>query len=97
MPLHLIMKFAAEFFATFFFVAVIVTTGNPVYIAVALLAAIMLVKDYSGGHLNPAVSIMAAVSKSISAVECVVYVVAQITGALVALLWCRNMRMLSRA
>ena len=51
-------KFLAEFLGTLFFLYVVVATKSPVPIAVSLLISIMVLGPYSGGHFNPAISVM---------------------------------------
>ena len=79
--------FAAELVATFFFVAIILATAAPFPIAVALLGAIYLSSNISGGHVNPAVSVAMWAKGDLTASKLVVYVTAQLIGGLVALLW----------
>ena len=57
-------KYLAEFLGTGFFVYVILATGNPIAIGAALALAILLSMNISGGHINPAVSlVMASIGK----------------------------------
>ena len=51
-------KYVVEFLGTLFFLYVIVATGNAIAIGAALAIAIMVGGSISGGHFNPAVSIM---------------------------------------
>ena len=53
-------SYLVEFLATAFFVYVILATGNPLAIGAALALVIMLAANISGGHVNPAVSIVMA-------------------------------------
>ena len=76
----------AEFIGTFIFLFVILQYGQPIQIAIALLAAIYVFGNISGGHFNPAVSIMMGVDKKITPVETCLYVFAQIVGGLCAIL-----------
>ena len=78
-------KYLAEFLGTLFFVYVILATGNPLAIAAALALAIFMTAGISGGHINPAVSVVMAAKGRISTNELIPYVVAQIFGSLVAL------------
>jgi len=55
-------NYLAEFFGTVFFVYVILATGNPIAIGAALALAIVMIGPISGGHFNPAVTIMMAVA-----------------------------------
>jgi aquaporin Z len=78
-------KYLVEFLGTTFFIYIILATGNPLAIGVALSLAILLAKDISGGNFNPAVSITLASAGKLSTNDLVPYCVAQIMGGLVAL------------
>ncbi len=77
--------YLVEFVGTLFFVYVILATGNPLAIGAALSLVILLTKDISGGHINPAVTITMASSGKIQTNDVIPYVMAQVFGALVAL------------
>lgn len=81
----MIQKYLAEFAGTIFFVYVILATGNPLAIGAALALVILLAGSVSGGHVNPAVSIVMASAGKISTSELIPYCLAQILGGLVAL------------
>lgn len=83
----MIAKFLSELLGTFFFLGVILATGEAVPIGIALAAAIFLTAKASGGHLNPAVSTMMFAKGSINTVTFVAYVIAQILGGLLALMF----------
>ena len=53
-----VLKYFVEFLGTFLFLSVILASGSPVLIALSLLAVILLGGSISGGHFNPAVSVM---------------------------------------
>lgn len=74
-----------EFLGTLFFVYIILATGNPLAIGAALAFVILLLRNISGGHVNPAVSIAMAVAGKLPVNELIPYVVSQSLGALVAL------------
>jgi len=81
----------AEFLGTLFFLSIILnvvhdSTIGVIAIAVGLLAAIYLGGAVSGGHFNPAVSIMMFMKGNLPADMTVLYIIAQIIGALSALL-----------
>jgi aquaporin Z len=78
-------NYLVEFFATMFFVYIILATGNPLAIGAALSFVILLTSKLSGGHVNPAVSIVMAAAGKLPATELVAYCIAQIMGGLVAL------------
>lgn len=78
-------KLLAEFLGTMFFLYVILATGDAVAIGLALMAAIFILGKKSGGHFNPAVSVMMAVAGKLSMKDLAPYVVAQVAGGLAAL------------
>ena len=78
-------KYLVEFVGTLFFLYVILATGSPVAIGLALAIAIMVGGPISGGNFNPAVSIMMAAAKKLPMHELLPYVLAQVAGGLVAL------------
>ena len=80
----LMLKYVVEFLGTFLFLSVILATGNPVLIALALLAVLLLGGSISGGHFNPAVSVMMWAKGALSLQDMGAYAVAQIAGGLAA-------------
>jgi len=81
----------AEFVGTFFFLSIILNAVadaayGPIAIAIGLLAAIYFGGKVSGGHYNPAVSIMMYVKGKLAGDLTALYIAAQILGALTALL-----------
>ncbi len=79
-------KYLAEFVGTMFFLLVILSTGGEALaVGAALAIAIMVVGKLSGGHLNPAVTVMMAVAKKMNSNDVLPYIVAQVAGGLVAL------------
>tara|TARA_B100000470_G_C19718774_1_gene358947 strand:- start:124 stop:393 length:270 start_codon:yes stop_codon:yes gene_type:complete len=81
----MINKLVAEFLGTMFFLYVILVTGDAVAIGLALTAVIFILGKTSGGHFNPAVSVMMAAAGKVSMKDLAPYVVAQIAGGLAAL------------
>lgn len=79
------LKFVVEFLGTFLFLSVVVATTNPLLIALALLTAIVLVGNISGAHLNPAISTMFWAKGSLSNIDLIGYIAAQVAGGLAAL------------
>ena len=77
-------NYLVEFIGTIFFVYVILATGNPLAIGAALALAILLARNTSGGHFNPAVSLAMASAGSLPATELFPYIMAQSFGGLVA-------------
>lgn len=78
-------KYLAEFLGTGFFVYVILATGNQIAIGAALALVILLSMNISGGHINPAVSLVMASIGKIETNELIPYILAQLFGGLVAL------------
>jgi len=78
-------KYLAEFLGTLFFIYVILATGNPLAIGAALAVAILMTANISGGHINPAVSIVMASYNKIPVNELLPYILSQVFGGLVAL------------
>ena len=78
-------------FRNIFFLSVILNavadaSFGPIAVAVGLLAAIYFGGKVSGGHYNPAVSIMMYVKGKLTGDLTVLYIAAQIVGALLELL-----------
>lgn len=78
-------KYFVEFLGTLFFVYAILAIREPFAIGLALALAIMLGARTSGGNYNPAVSIVMAAAGKLSMTDLLPYVLAQISGGLVAL------------
>ena len=83
------IKYAVELVGTFFFLSVILNYANAgnwnaFPIGIALMAAILFGGSISGGHFNPAVSVMMVANKSMPMMEAVAYIVAQVLGGLLA-------------
>lgn len=86
-------KYLAEFIGTFVFLSVILQATSaraawpslaPLLIVVGLLAGIVMTANTSGAHLNPAVSAMMVLNKSLPVADFVPYVGAQLLGAVAA-------------
>jgi glycerol uptake facilitator-like aquaporin len=75
----------AEFIGSIVFIYVILATGNPLAIGATLALVILVISNISGGHLNPAVSIVMAAAGNLPVADLVPYCIAQIMGGLVAL------------
>ena len=78
-------NYLAEFTGTLFFVYIILATGNPLAIGAAYALSMLLTANLSGGHINPAVTIVMASLGKIGTNDIVPYILAQVFGALVAL------------
>jgi glycerol uptake facilitator-like aquaporin len=92
----IIKKFAAELVGTFVFLGVIIVSvagkslsiyekaENWLKIGLALSIAILLVGGISGANLNPAVSLMFYLHKDLTFEELMIYILAQVIGAVLA-------------
>lgn len=79
------LSYIIEFLGTFIFLSVVVATAQPILISLALLVVILLGAAISGGHYNPAISIMFWAKGSLTAKDLLGYIVAQCLGGLGAL------------
>ena len=78
-------KFIAEFIGTLALVYVILATGQPLAIGLALVLIIMIIGSISGGHVNPAVSFAMYLGGKLSQEDLIPYIIAQVSGGIVAL------------
>ena len=78
-------KYLVEFVGTLFLLFVILVSGEAIPIGLALILAMMIGGKISGGHFNPAVSVMMFLNKKIQAQDLLFYVLAQVLGGAVAL------------
>jgi aquaporin Z len=78
-------NYLVEFLGSIFFIYIILATGNPLAIGAALALVILLTINISGGHINPAVSIVMAAAGKLPTKDLIPYVIAQTFGGLVAL------------
>jgi aquaporin Z len=79
------IKYVTEFIGTFIFLSVILATGAALPIGASLAVAIWFGGKISGGHFNPAVSVMMFLNKKLSAGDLPLYIVAQVLGGVAAL------------
>ena len=86
-------KLVAEFLGTMFFLYVILATGDAVAIGLALMAAIFIVGKSSGGHFNPAVSVVMAMAGKMNMKDLAPYILAQVSGGLAALELSKRVRL----
>jgi len=107
MAYNSLLKYIVEFVGTFVFLSVIINTTNPSFfpagnynapfaIVTALLAVIFMAGGISGGHFNPAVTLMFSAQNIVDTitgkvafqfsnyVDPIFYIVAQIGGAYAA-------------
>ena len=78
-------QYLAEFLGAIVFIYIILATGNPLAIGATLALVILVTSGISGGHINPAVSIVMASAGNLPVADLVPYCLAQIMGGLVAL------------
>jgi glycerol uptake facilitator-like aquaporin len=94
LPIYkMIMDFLAvfaELLGTFIFISVILLEGTALAIGITLIAVIFLIGRVSGAHVNPAISFVMWMKKDISSSKLLTYIVAQLIGGYLALLWYRN-------
>ncbi len=76
-------NFIEEFLGTFFFIYIILATGNAYAIGAALTLVILLTT--SEGHFNPAVSLTMTAAGKLPFTKIGYYVLAQVLGGLTAL------------
>jgi glycerol uptake facilitator-like aquaporin len=86
-------KYLVEFFASIFFIYIVLATGNPLAIGAALAFVMLLTMNISGGYINPAITIVMSAAGKISNAEIIPYCIAQILGGLVAFELYKRMRM----
>ena len=79
-----------EFVGTFIFLSIILATGQAIPIAIALAAVIYFGGNISGGMFNPSVALMFFAKGTISLEKCITYIIAQVLGGLLALLWYKS-------
>ena len=89
-------KFIAELIGTFIFLSVIIITVNTnkslawIQIGLALSVCILLIGMISGGHMNPAVSLMFNLNQSLSTNDLLSYWIAQFLGGILAYYFYNN-------
>jgi aquaporin Z len=80
-----IAALVGEFIGTFLLATAVITgQGQPIIVLFALAGIVLLVGALSGAHLNPAITVGAWVTRRISGLKALGYVVAQIFGAIAA-------------
>ncbi len=75
-----------EFIGTFIFAAIVISvSGQPIFILFALTAIVLAIGQLSGAHVNPAITFGAWVTHRITTLRALGYIVAQVLGAMLAL------------
>ena len=76
----------AEFVGTFLLAAIVLaSSGSSIVVFFGLIAIVLMVGAVSGAYVNPALTIGAWVTRRIDSVRAVSYLVAQVLGAMLAL------------
>jgi len=73
-----------EFLGTFLLMMSVLATGNAIVIGLTLTFVVFLLGGVSGGHVNPAVSLVILLKGAITVTEFLVYTIAQCAGAVAA-------------
>lgn len=84
------IAYLVEFLGTFLFLSVILITGQALPIAIALASVIFFGSKISGGHFNPAVSVMMTLRGSLAPSDLLLYILSQVLGGISALLFVRS-------
>lgn len=74
---------AVEFLGTALLAAAVAFTGNPTLVVAALAVALGFGAKVSGGHFNPAVTLLQYLSGKVGQTKALSYVTAQLAGAAV--------------
>jgi len=82
----LVAALIAEFIGTFIFAAAIVAgQGQPILVFFALVGVVLAIGALSGAYVNPALTIGAWVTRRMTGMRALAYIVAQLLGAMLAL------------
>lgn len=80
-----VSKYLVEFLGTTLFLFTILRFPNPAMIALSLFLVIVAGGKISGGHFNPAVSVMKYAEGQMKVQDLVLYILFQVLGGLFAL------------
>lgn len=82
----LLAALIAEFIGTFVFAGTVIAgQGQPILVFFALTGVVLAFGVLSGAYVNPALTVAAWVTRRMSAVRALTYIVAQLLGAMLAL------------
>ena len=81
------IPYLVEAVGTFIFLSVIVSVGKPIPIAIALAAVIYFGGAISGGHFNPAVSILMMLLGKLTKQDMLFYVLCQLIGGVLGVIF----------
>ena len=87
-----LIKYFAEFLGTFVLLSVILTVGEPIPVATALLAVIYFSQKISGAHVNPVVSVSMYLNNKLSSSDLGGFVVAQLLGGVAAVYFAKMVK-----
>lgn len=85
-------KYLVEFIGSLLFMYVVLSTGHPLAIGIALAIAIYVGAGVSGGMFNPAISVMMTVAGKMSVNDLLPYIVVQVLGGVFAYELYRRLR-----
>ena len=88
----MIKKLLTEFIGTFIFLGVILTIGEAFPIGLSLATAIHFGGGISGGHFNPAVTIMMLFNKKIKHMDALFYIISQVLAGLCVLGFVKHLK-----
>lgn len=86
----MILALLAECIGTALFFIIILSSGKPLEVAVGLLAMMYAFGRTSGGHFNSTISIMSCLKGDMPVKKCIMYICAQFTGMIIALIWLKH-------
>lgn len=82
----LVAALIAEFIGTFIFAATIMASnGSPLVVLFTLIGVVLTVGAISGAYVNPALVLGAWITRRINGVRAIAYIIAQVLGAMLAL------------
>ena len=87
-----IAKYILEGLGAFLLVSAILLIGQPVAIVLMFAAIVFFLANITGAHINPAVSLAAFIDKRLTTEDFIGYVVAQLIGAVLAVLLVKYVR-----
>ena len=87
-----LLAILVEFVGTFVFLSVIAATGSPIAIAATLGILVYLGLEISGGHFNPAVTVMTLFNNGIGLNNASGYIVAQLLAGMFAITFVNGLK-----
>ena len=76
-------KYLAEFIGSGILIYIFMATMNPIAIGATIAILFLLLKEVSGGHVNPAVSLAMASYGKLNTNDLMPYIFSQIAGGLI--------------